>query len=95
MSTKELIRDTIFDNYEDIRTALIRKHNNYYTVKRDNDSIYGSIIDKQFVDSVKSYVIQFVVNTKNGADVQELELYVEEYFTWDNIERIVGQDGWI
>ena len=95
MSTRELIKDTIFDNYEELRNTLIRKYNNYYTIKRENDSLHGTIIDKQFVDSVKSYIIQYVVNKKNGADLQELELYVEQYFTFDNIERIIGKDGWV
>ena len=95
MSTRELIKDTIFDNYEELRNTLIRKYNNYYTIKRENDALHGTIIDKQFVDSVKSYIIQYVVNKKNGADLQELELYVEQYFTFDNIERIIGKDGWV
>lgn len=86
------IQDCIFLNYEDLRNQLILKYNNYQKIRKDHASIFDIDITKQFVDMVQAYVTLFVTQ-RSLINTEDVKLYVEDKFTFDNIERIISEDG--
>jgi hypothetical protein len=92
MNNREEITDCIFLNYEDLRNELVIKYNEYKTVKKTNESIFEPDITKQFLDVVHSFITSWIVN-RTMLPLEEIKLYVEDKFTFDNIERIISEDG--
>lgn len=92
MTHNNEIRDVVFDNYEDIRATLINKYNKYGDVRRENEGIFYGDINKQFLDSIHKDIIEFICN-RSMSNLDDIIVYVEDKFTWDNVERIISKDG--
>lgn len=89
---KEEIQDCIFMNYEDLRNELIIKYNTFKNLKADHEAIFQFDITKQFVDMVHSFVTVYI-HSRTMSNLVDVKVYVEDKFTFDNIERIISEDG--
>lgn len=92
IKSKEEIQDFIFLNYEEIRLSLVYKYNEYTNALQDNDSIFRLDINKQFVE-IAHYTISHYVHTNTTINFEDIKVYVEDVFTFDNITRIISEDG--
>ncbi len=87
------LQEIVFSNYEDIRDELLRKYDIYVGVKKEYGGIFYTDINYQFVDIVQKYITMFLSNRTVNVKVDDIKIYVEEVFTFDNIERIISEDG--
>jgi hypothetical protein len=92
MLPAEEIQDCLYSNYEDLREELVRKYKIYKDIKTTYEPIFEPEINKQFLDMVQSFVSTYIHN-KTLANLEEVKVYVEDHFTFDNIERIISEDG--
>lgn len=88
----EEIQECIDLNYEDLRNELINKYNLFNKVRENHEPIFEPDINKQFVDMIHSFVTSYIHN-RTMVDLVSVKVYVEDKFTFDNIERIISEDG--
>lgn len=93
MNSNDEIREVIFNNYNDLRDELLYKYNVYTSLKKEYDGIFHIDIDKQYMDIVREAVTEFIVKRSVNIGLMDIKLYVEDYFTFDNVERIISEDG--
>lgn len=89
---KAEIEDFVFCNYEDLRNELVVKYNTFSKVKETHEAIFEPDITKQFVDLVHSFVSTYI-HSRTMVSFEDAKVYTEDKFTFDNIERIISEDG--
>lgn len=87
------LQEIIYDNYEDLRNNIIKKYDNYYIIKSKNEGIFHGVIDKQFIDTLHSYIVSFLVQRNVTIKLDDIKIFVEDTFPFDNLERIISDDG--
>lgn len=92
MSYNEEIQNFVSSIYEDIRSKLIQKYNIYKRIRNEYEPIFEPDISKQFLDMVHSFLTAFITN-RTLLDTEIVKIYVQDKFTFDNIERIISDDG--
>lgn len=91
--THEEINEIVFSNYEDLRNELIKKYNLYTKAKDNNSGMFHSDIDRNFMQMVNSFITSYIVQRNCNIPINEIKCWVEDKFTWDNIERILSDEG--
>lgn len=88
----EKIQDIVYSNYEDIRNELLEVYNTYNNAIESSDSIFKKDIDNQYIKTARSAVTRFII-IRTSVSIVDILSYVEDKFTFDNIERIISNDG--
>lgn len=92
MTNTETCTEIVFSNYEEIRREMIKMYDKMVQAKLKNPAIFHEDVTKQYSDKVKSYVNNFIAN-KCTLSPEEIALFVEYRFTFNNIEHIISEEG--
>ena len=89
----EEINEMVFSNYEDLRNELIKKYNLYTKAKDNNSGMFHSDIDRNFMQMVRSFITYYIIQRTSTIPIDDIKIYVEDKFEFDNIQRIIGDEG--
>ena len=92
MTEYEEIQEVVYSNYEELRVEILNKYNVFAELRENNESIFYFDITKQFMDMIHSIITRFIVS-RSLLNFETVKLYVESRFTFDNIERIISEEG--
>lgn len=89
IESNDNINEFVFSNYEKIQEDLVKYYDVYIGLKEKYDSIFINDITKQYVQNIHSYLVRYIAHN-TLYDTEIIRIYVEDKFTFDNIERILN-----